>query len=107
MYLVAPERTSRIRSYRRAVAHRSSSFGSFCGRFAFIGNSVLGRLTQDFLSSGNATSELLINPCPGPARRREVLSIFLYYSWLDCVLLCTTRVKIPIAPSGLVVRRSL
>src|SRR5256885_12540218 len=105
MYLGAPERTSRTRSYRRAVAHRSSSFGSFCGRFAFIGNSVLGRLTHDFLSSGNATSELLINPRPGPAQRGKVLSIFLHYSWLDCVLLCTKAVNIPIAPSGMVTRR--
>src|ERR1022692_4864230 len=40
-----------MRSYSLIFSHRSSSLGSFCGRLAFMGKPVLGRLTVDFRSN--------------------------------------------------------
>src|SRR6185312_11204388 len=49
-----PLRACRIRPYRSSDSHRSSILGSAAGRFAFIGNPVLGRLTVFFRSTEEA-----------------------------------------------------
>src|SRR5207342_3145747 len=46
----APARRSRIFPYRSIACQRASVSGSLVGRFAFIGNSVRGRLTVSFHS---------------------------------------------------------
>src|SRR5713226_6379376 len=46
----APFRRARILPYRSIAAQRASVSGSLVGRFAFIGNSVRGRLTVSFHS---------------------------------------------------------
>src|ERR1700723_931303 len=43
-----------MRSYRFESCQATSCFGSFCGRLAFIGKSVFGRLRVFFSSSGSA-----------------------------------------------------
>ena len=51
VYKRQPFRVSRMRSYSFIFSHRSSSLGSFCGRLAFMGKPVLGRLMVDFRSN--------------------------------------------------------
>src|SRR6267143_947292 len=41
-----------MRSSMPISSQRASTFGSFCGRLAFMGKAVLGRFTVDFRSSG-------------------------------------------------------
>src|SRR6266851_3832147 len=42
--------------------HASSCLGSFCGRPAFMGKSVLGKFSVFFSSSGSAMIRALVNP---------------------------------------------
>src|SRR4051794_35348057 len=51
MYCGRPARDSRICRYRPSFSHRSSIFGSACGRLAFIEKLVFGRLTVCFRST--------------------------------------------------------
>src|SRR5260370_30726464 len=57
-----PLRTSRMRSYRFSSCQAASCLGSFCGKLAFMGKSVFGRLSVFFSSSGSAMGRLSVIP---------------------------------------------
>src|SRR5882757_3529195 len=52
MYLGAPARAARIWAYKCCCCHAARRTGSFCGRLAFIGKVVAGRLSVDFSGLG-------------------------------------------------------
>src|SRR3954465_1139343 len=69
MYRGRPARESRICRYSPSFSHRSSIFGSACGRLAFIEKSGLGRLTVRFRSTFFLGGGISIVPVCGGGHR--------------------------------------
>src|SRR5579862_1983846 len=74
-----------MRQYRRSCSQAASTRGSFCGRFAFMGKAVRGKLSVLFRSSAlGVVSDMRIWELSA-ARRLLVSSLPILLCWNLCV----------------------